>query len=203
MLAFSEACERNKGPILEVLQDVFRTTSRVLEIGCGTGQHAVHFARNLPHLTWLPSDRPGALRWIRERLEQERPNNVETPVEIDVLRLPWDACADGIFSANTLHIMSWREVEAFFQGVGAALRRPGALCVYGPFRYDGAHTSESNARFDESLKARDPVMGVRDFEAVNTLAEQQGLALVEDRPMPANNRALVWRTRAPEPAGHR
>ena len=194
MLAFAESCERNKGPILGVLEKVFADTDYVLEIGCGTGQHAVHFARHLPHLTWLPSDRPGTVHLAQERLEQEGPPNVEPPVEIDVMNLPWGAEADGVFSANTLHIMSWREVEAFFSGLGTALRRPGTLSVYGPFRYDGAHTSESNARFDETLKARDRKMGVRDFEAVNSLAEEQGLVLLEDFPMPSNNRTLVWRT---------
>lgn len=194
MLAFSEACERNKGPILEVLDSVYAATRRVLEIGCGTGQHAVFFARHLPHLSWLPSDRPGTVQWARERLAQEGPENVEPPIEIDVLDQPWGVAADGIFSANTLHIMAWNEVEAFFRGVGTVLRRPGTLSVYGPFSYDGSHTSDSNARFDETLKARDPKMGIRDFGAVNTLAEAQGLVLLDDFPMPANNRALVWCT---------
>jgi len=194
LLPSSDACERNKGPILAVLKEVFAETRKVLEVGCGTGQHAVHFARNLPHLTWLPSDMPGSVQWIRQRLQQESVGNVEAPVEIDVLERPWGMEADGIFSANTFHIMSWSEVEAFFRGVEEVLRRPGTLCVYGPFRYHGEYTSESNARFDQSLKARDPRMGIRDFEAVNALAEGQGLALIEDYPMPANNQILVWRS---------
>lgn len=194
MLPCSEACERNKRPILAVLKEVFTVAGRLLEIGCGTGQHAIFFARNLPHLTWLPSDRPGSTEWIRQRLEEDRPDNIESTQEIDVLDQPWGVEADGIFSANTLHIMSWHEVEAFFRGAGDTLRRPGTLCVYGPFRYDGSHTSPSNARFDDSLRAQDPKMGIRDFEAVDALAEAQGLVLCEDHPMPANNRTLVWRS---------
>jgi cyclopropane fatty-acyl-phospholipid synthase-like methyltransferase len=196
-LPFSEASERNKEPILAVIRCAFADTRRVLEIGCGTGQHAVHFARHLPHLTWLPSDRPGSVAWIRERLDHERPQNIEAPVAIDVLDLPWEIAADGVFSANTLHIMSWREVEAFFVGAGKVLDRHGTLCVYGPFRYHGAFTSESNARFDSSLRSRDAAMGIRDFESVDALAAAQGLALIGDYSMPAHNQTLVWR-KAPE-----
>jgi cyclopropane fatty-acyl-phospholipid synthase-like methyltransferase len=192
MLASSEACERNKGPILSVLEAVFADTHKVLEIGCGTGQHAVHFASHLPHLTWQPSDRPGSIEWIRQRLEQEYSDNIEAPVEIDVLDQPWGVQADGVFSANTFHIMSWPEVGAFFRGLRDVLNGSGTLCVYGPFRYHGSHTSESNDRFDQSLKARDSKMGIRDFEAVNELAGEQGLVLSDDFPMPANNRILVW-----------
>ncbi len=193
MLPNSEACDRNKAPILGVLKEVFADTRTVLEIGCGTGQHAVYFAQNLPHLTWLPSDKPGAIQWIEQRLKQERPDNIDAPVELDVRDQPWGFDVDGIFSANTLHIMSWPEVEEFFRGVGNTLRRPGTLCVYGPFRYDGAFTSTSNTRFDQSLRAQDSKMGVRDFEAVDALAAAQGLSLLEDIPMPANNQTLVWR----------
>lgn len=193
MLPNSEAGDRNKAPILAILKEVFADTRNVLEIGCGTGQHAVYFARNLPHLTWQPSDKPGAVQWIEQRLKQDWPENIDAPVELDVRNQPWGFDVDGIFGANILHIMSWPEVEAFFRGVGDTLRRPGTLCVYGPFRYDGAFTSTSNARFDQSLRAQDPKMGVRDFEAVDALAAAQGLSLLEDIPMPANNQTLVWR----------
>lgn len=193
MLPNSEAGDRNKAPILAILKEVFADTRNVLEIGCGTGQHAVYFARNLPHLTWQPSDKPGAVQWIEQRLKQDWPENIVAPVELDVRSQPWGFDVDGIFGANILHIMSWPEVEAFFRGVGDSLRRPGTLCVYGPFRYDGAFTSTSNARFDQSLRAQDPKMGVRDFEAVDALAAAQGLSLLEDFPMPANNQTLVWR----------
>jgi cyclopropane fatty-acyl-phospholipid synthase-like methyltransferase len=193
MLPNSEASEKNKGPILAILIKVFANTQWVLEIGSGTGQHAVYFAEHLPHLTWQPSDRSGAVQWLERRLEIEGPVNVASPLILDVNDHPWGVEVDGIFSANTFHIMSWQEVEQFFAGVGDVLRRPGTLCVYGPFRYDGGYTSESNARFDRSLRAQAPHMGIRDFEAVNMLAEAQGLTLVADYSMPANNQSLVWR----------
>jgi len=193
MLPISEASEKNKAPILAILKEVFAKTQRVLEVGSGSGQHAVYFAQHLPHLTWQPSDRPDSVQWLEQRLNIEGPENVSSPLVLDVNNRPWGVEADGIFSANTFHIMSWQEVELFFTGVGEALRRPGTLCVYGPFRYDGGYTSESNARFDRSLRAQGPHMGIRDFEAVNMLAAAQGLTLVADYPMPANNQSLVWR----------
>jgi len=192
MLPFSAASERNKAPILAVLREVFAQTRTVLEIGSGTGQHATYFAENLPHLVWQPSDRPGSVQWLEQSLASGRRGNVASPVTLDVNDHPWGVQADGLFSANTFHIMSWQEVEQFFVGAGEALQRPGTLCVYGPFRYDGAYTSESNARFDRSLRAQDPQMGIRDFEAVNVFAKAQGLNLAADYPMPANNQILVW-----------
>lgn len=192
MLPCSEACERNKRPILDLLKSVFAATNFVLEIGSGSGQHAVYFAANLPHLVWQPSDLPGRLGWITQRLEQEGPGNVNMPLALDVRNEAWEISADGVFSANTLHIMSWPEVEQFFLRVGEVLQQPGRLCVYGPFRYQGDYTSASNARFDESLRAQAGQMGIRDFEAVDELARERGLTLVADYPMPANNQLLVW-----------
>ncbi|MDJ0955318.1 MAG: DUF938 domain-containing protein [Arenicellales bacterium] len=193
MLPCAESCERNKIPILNVLKDVFATTKIVLEIGGGTGQHAVYFAKNLPHLTWQSSDQPDSLKWLALRLEKEGPDNAPAPLSIDVSDHPWGFQADGIFSANTLHIMSWHQVEQFFTGVGQSLLNPGKLCVYGPFRYDGRYTSQSNAQFEQSLKAQGQHMGIRDFEAVDKLASEQGLSLIADYSMPANNQLLVWR----------
>ena len=195
MLPCTESCERNKDPILNVLKDVFATTKIVLEIGGGTGQHAVFFAKNLPHVTWQSSDQPDSLKWLALRLEKEGPANAPAPLSIDVSHRPWGFQADGIFSANTLHIMSWDEVKQFFIGVGEALLTPGKLCVYGPFRYGGRYTSESNARFDQSLHAQGEHMGIRDIEAVDELADEQGLSLVADYSMPANNQLLVWQRR--------
>lgn len=192
MLPYSEACERNKAPILEVLKKVFATTKTVLEIGSGTGQHAVYFAENLPHLIWQPSDQADAIRWITLRLQREGPGNASMPLTLDVRDQPWQVSADGVFSANTLHIMSWQEVEQFFLRVAEVLQQPGLLCVYGPFRYDGGYSSESNARFDQSLRAQAEHMGIRDFEAVDDLAQAKGLSLIADYPMPANNQILVW-----------
>lgn len=191
---FSEACERNKGPILEVLQDVFAGCRRVLEIGSGTGQHAAYFAARLPHLLWQTADVPQHHAAIRAWLKEARLANLLAPLDLDVNRFNWPQAAyDGVFSANTAHIMSWDEVRKMFDGVGTVLTSPGVFVLYGPFNYGGAYTSGSNTAFDASLRAQDPRMGIRDFEAVNELALGCGLVLAQDRAMPANNRTLVWR----------
>ncbi len=194
MLPFSDACERNKGPILEVLRAALRESTRVIEIGSGTGQHAVHFARHLPHLSWQPTDRAEYLQDLAARIAAEGPPNLASPVELDVLQEPWPAVrGDGVFSANTLHIMSWPAVEAFFSGLPRVLEVGGVLATYGPFKYGGRFTTESNAAFDAMLRERDPQSGLRDFEAVNALAEAAGLKLEADHDLPANNQLLVWR----------
>jgi SAM-dependent methyltransferase len=196
VLTFSEACERNKDPILEVLRPSLADCSRVVEVGAGTGQHAVHFARQLAHLDWQPTDRREYLPGIAARIAVEGTANLCPPVELDVMQSEWPPfTADAVYSANTLHIMSWTEVEAFYRGVGRILGEGGLLAVYGPFRYAGRFTSDSNAAFDRSLRSRDPASGIRDFESVNELAAAQGLALEADRAMPANNQLLVWRRR--------
>jgi SAM-dependent methyltransferase len=194
ILTCSEACERNKDPILAVLRDAFAASRQVLEIGSGTGQHAVHFARHLPHLHWQPSDTGEYLDALGERIARAGGANLAPPVELDVRAHTRPvADFDGVFSANTLHIMSWEAVRELFRGVGSHLRRQGVLCVYGPFRYAGRYTSESNADFDRYLKDRDPASGIRDFEAVDEFARQEGLELDGDHDMPAHNRTLVWR----------
>jgi SAM-dependent methyltransferase len=192
--SISEACERNKEPILRVLTGAFARSRLVLEIGSGTGQHAVHFATHLPHLTWQPSDRSEYLPGLRERIAHDGPPNLRPAIELDVHNLPWPVGpVDAIFTANTLHIMEWTAVEDLLRGVGSVLSAPGVFCVYGPFRYGGRYTSASNAEFDKYLQARDPQSGIRDFEDVNTLSVGQGLHLLEDHAMPANNQLLVWR----------
>ncbi len=193
MLPHSDACERNKGPILEVLRETFAGCRHVLEIGSGTGQHAVHFAIGMPWLVWQPTELPEAMPGLRKRIFNEGPSNLRAPVLLDVTQPPWDLRkVDGAFTANTLHIMYWREVEAFFSGL-TAVAKPGAvLAIYGPFRYDGKYTSASNESFDTMLHARDPESGIRDFEKVDALARDAGFALVADHPMPANNQLLVW-----------
>jgi cyclopropane fatty-acyl-phospholipid synthase-like methyltransferase len=198
MLTVSEACERNKGPILEVLRIELAGAACVLEVGSGTGQHAVHFAAGLPHLVWQPSELPENLPPLVERVRLEGGENLRVPLALDVRDDPWELPpVDAVFSANTLHIMAWSAVHEFFRGVGAVLRSPGVLCIYGPFRFHGAHTSDSNADFDHWLKARDPGSGVRDFEALDALARAQGLTFTADHAMPANNRTLVWRKVSP------
>ena len=191
---FAESCVQNRDPILAVLREWFADRSAVLEIGSGTGQHAVYFGAELPQLRWQTADvvphHAGILAWLNEAALP----NVLPPLALDVSHPEWRSGRyDAIFSANTLHIMGWPEVEHFFAGVGAVLEPGGVLVVYGPFNTNGAFTSESNARFDAWLKARDPASGVRDFEAVDALARAQDLILQQDIAMPANNRTLVWR----------
>jgi cyclopropane fatty-acyl-phospholipid synthase-like methyltransferase len=191
---FAESCVQNRDPILAVLVEVFADRRRVLEIGSGTGQHAVYFAAALPHLVWQTADVPLHHAGIRAWLMDAALPNVLAPLALDVCQTGWRSGRyDAVFSANTLHIMSWPEVKCFFAGVGGVLEPGGVLAVYGPFNYGGAFTSESNAHFDAWLKARDPASGVRDFEAVDALARAQGLVLQRDIAMPANNRTLVWR----------
>jgi cyclopropane fatty-acyl-phospholipid synthase-like methyltransferase len=192
-LPFSEACERNKAPILAVLREVFAGRTRVVEIGSGTGQHAVHFARHLPHLSWQPTDRREYLTGLAARIEAEGTSNLRPPLELDVRQPEWPPLdADAVFSANTLHIMGWPEVEAFFRGAGRLLSGGGTLAVYGPFRYRKTYTSQSNADFDRMLRERDAASGIRDFEAVDRLAARAGLEFQRDVTMPANNQLLVW-----------
>lgn len=193
MLNFSPSCERNQQPILEQFQGLLADSRHVLEVGSGSGQHALFFARRFPWLTWQPTElimNHGALQL---NLMEEAVENVLPPQVLDVCQPRWDVdSADVVFTANTLHIMGWPQVECFFTGVGATLEPGGQLIVYGPFRYGGDYTSASNAGFDQWLKQRDPVSGIRDFEAVNALAEAVGLALRADVAMPANNQLLVW-----------
>ena len=191
---FSPACERNRGPILAVLRRHLDSARRVLEVGSGTGQHAVHFAAAMPWLTWQASDRAGNLPGIRAWLDEAALPNTPPPMELDVGRWPAleGAGFDAVFSANTLHIMGWPQVEAFFDGVGAVLPVGGTLVVYGPFNYGGDYTSDSNREFDAWLRTRDPASAIRDFEAVDALARAAGLQLREDVAMPANNRCVAW-----------
>lgn len=193
---FSQSCENNKEPILSVLRRVFARSRRVLEIGSGTGQHSVHFAPNLPHLEWYTSDLTENLAGIRLWIEEQPSENLFPPMTLEVNTGDWPIeDFDAAFSANTAHIMHWPDVEAMFRGVASYLPSGGRFALYGPFSYHGVHTSESNARFDLSLRARDPGMGVRDFVALEELADSGGLVLLEDNEMPANNRTLVWEKR--------
>ncbi len=188
----SPSCERNRDPILTVLREQFADRRDVLEIGSGTGQHAVYFAKALPHLRWQTSDVEEHLPGIRLWLDDERLPNTPPPLVLDVQGTWPDKQFDAAFSANTLHIMSWPEVEQLFARLDTALTADAIVAVYGPFNYDGKFTSESNAAFNDWLKARGAHMAIRDFEAVNALAEQIGMKLIADIAMPANNRTLVW-----------
>ncbi|MGH8808361.1 MAG: DUF938 domain-containing protein [Noviherbaspirillum sp.] len=191
---FSAACERNREPIAAVLREVLTEPAQVLEIGSGTGQHAVYFGAQLPHVLWQTSDLPENHASILAWMGEARLPNVLPPLALDVTGAGWpQGPFDAVFTANTCHILAWREVQAMFAGIGQVLHRGGLLFVYGPFNYGGHFTSESNAQFDASLKAQAPHMGIRDFEAVDALAAARGLVLVADHTMPANNRFLMWR----------
>ena len=193
-LPFSQACENNKTFILEILQRHLTSHGRVLEIGSGTGQHAEYFAARFPDLTWLCTDLAENLPGLNQRILQAALPNLPTAVELDVTRHDWPAGkVRAVFSANTLHIMPASAVKDFFPGVARQLETDGLLLVYGPFKYQGEFTTESNARFDQWLKARDPASGIRDFETLIGYAKEVGLELLEDNAMPANNQLLVWR----------
>ena len=193
MKPYAESCEKNKEPILAVLKEIFAERKRVLEIASGTGQHAVYFGSELPHLIWQPSELAQNLAGIQAWLDEAQLPNVLAPLAINVNDAHWPVAAvDAIFSANTVHIISWPEVERLFLHIARVIEPGGYLCLYGPYNYCGNFTSESNARFDAWLKARDPNSGVRDFEAVNRLAATHGLNLLHDIEMPSNNRILVW-----------
>lgn len=190
---YAESSAQNRGPILAILRGALADRHHLLEIGSGTGQHAVYFGAALPHLRWQTADlrlnHPGINAWLNEAALP----NVLPPIELDVNNTDWHIGRhDAVFTANTLHIMSAGEVEKCFAGIGKVLTAGGVLVIYGPFNYRGQYTSESNARFDQWLQSRDPAAGIRDFEWVNQLAQQQGLSLTHDHPMPANNRTLVW-----------
>ncbi|MGV3741914.1 MAG: DUF938 domain-containing protein [Burkholderiaceae bacterium] len=191
MKQFSEACERNREPILAVLRTALAEKKTVLEIGSGTGQHAVYFARHLPHLIWQTSDVKGNHPSILAWQEEAGLENVLPPLELDVAGAWPRQTFDAVFTANTCHIMAWSEVEAMFAGVSRILRSGGLFLVYGPFNYDGKFTSPSNQRFNEYLQMQAPHMGIRDVADIRKLAEPR-MALTNDHEMPANNRLLVF-----------
>lgn len=193
MKQYSESCEENKFPILEIIREEFSNAQNILEIGSGTGQHAVFFAEQLPHLIWQPSDvieyHESIIAWTND----SGLDNVLPPLELDVARNHWPSQQyGGLFSANTTHIMSWIEVIELFKGIKDVIVKNGKFCLYGPFNYHGDYTSPSNAHFDHWLKSRDPKSGIRDFEALDTLAKENGFTFVNDHEMPVNNRLLVW-----------
>lgn len=191
---FSAAYERNHEPILVCLRTFFANTNRVLEVGSGTGQHAVYFGAGLPHLTWQTSDLPQNHASILAWQQQAQLPNVLPPITLDMCAPDWPSAPfDAVFTANTCHIMAWPQVEQLFAGAGQLLPSGGLLCVYGPFNYAGQFTSAGNASFDAKLRQQSVQMGIRDFEALDELAVAAGFALQVDQAMPANNRMLLWR----------
>lgn len=193
-LPFSQASENNKRVILEVLARHLSRGDAVLEIGGGSGQHAVFFATCFRELHWQSSDISSNVDSLNLRIKAAQLPNLPAAISLNVDDSDWNCPnCNVIYSANSLHIMSAASVENFFAGAGTQLRENGLLLAYGPFKYDGAFTTESNVRFDLWLKDRDPLSGVRDFEWVNELAMSTGLSLIEDNSMPANNQFLVWK----------
>ena len=197
---FAESCVQNQEVILSVIKQWFtKPNSNVFEIGSGTGQHACYFASALTHLFWQPSDTTENIAGINAWLADAQLNNIHPPLVLNVTQANWGIDAvNYVFSANTVHIMGWNAVVAMFNGIRGILKPGGIFCLYGPFNYNRQYTSDSNARFDQWLKDRDPQSGIRDFEAVCELAEmpslQPPMTLIKDHEMPANNRILVFQS---------
>lgn len=195
-LPFSQACERNKDIIFETIRPYLVSATSVLEIGSGTAQHSLYFAKNCPHLSWQTSDQSFYLDGIRAQLSNNEIANILPPLELDVNQSTWivDAARyDIVYTANTLHIMRWSDVQAFFNGLGQVSKSGSVLIIYGPFKYAGEFTSNSNGAFDQSLRAGGQGSAIRDYEAVEQLAIENGFSLIMDVTMPANNQCLIWR----------
>jgi len=192
-IPFSSAAERNRQPILDQLQDLLPHQGTVLEIGSGTGQHATFFTRKLPGLLWQPSDRQENLAGLEACFSVEGNERILSLLKLDVILDPWPGYSyDAAYSANTAHIMSWDAVVAMFAGVAAHLVTRARFCLYGPFNIDRCFTSDSNAQFDASLRAKDPQMGIRDVAAIESLANLHKMQLEHKLSMPANNFILVF-----------
>jgi len=192
-LPFSQACENNKEPILQVLQKYLTGDELVLEIGSGTGQHAVHFCQHFPQLLWQPTDRAENLENLEKRISSSKLTNLIAAICLDVDQEVWPRIQpDIVFTANSLHIMSERSMTKFFHGVGRVLSKDGKVLIYGPLKYQGDFSTESNANFDLWLKQQNQESGVRDFEAILQLAVEAELRLLKDHAMPANNQLLVF-----------
>ena len=190
---YAESCDENKQPILEVIKQVFCNSGKLLEIGSGTGQHAVYFSEHLAHLIWQPTEMEDQIAGIKLWMQDADHERIQPPQVLDVSNECWPFNdMDYAFTANTAHIVSWPQVVAMFKGIGTALKSGGQFALYGPFNYNGQYTSESNARFDAWLKGRDPESGIRNFQDLEQLAADNGMVLINDYEMPANNRILVW-----------
>lgn len=197
MKPFSESCEQNKDVILDVIKPLLASRKSLLEVGSGTGQHAVYFAQAIPHIEWHTSDRSESINGIQMWLDEYRAAghalNVHSPVVLDVAQTAWpELNVDAIFTANTIHIMHWDEVETLFVRAPELLDSGGVMMIYGPFNYNGKYTSASNERFDGWLKSRDSKSGIKDFSDIDKLATENGLQFLTDYEMPANNRILCW-----------
>ncbi len=192
-LPFAEACEENKQVIADVLHPYLQAGTEVLEVGSGTGQHAEFFAAQFPQSHWQTSDRQDYIEGLRARIGAIALSNTPEPLVLDVCGTWPDYCYDLIFSANTLHIMDENSAKSFLSRCNQCLKPGGHLIVYGAFNYNQQYTTESNRNFDQWLKERNPLSGLKDFEWVGGIANTAGFKLVDDIAMPANNRSLVWK----------
>lgn len=190
---YSEAANRNKDPILDVLKK-YINSGKLFEVGSGTAQHCVYFASYFSNLTWVASDRPEYHEGINAWLYEANLSNVEGPIKFVIGEDTFpNQTFDYVYSSNTLHIMSWKECLIFFDLLGDNLKRDAYIFFYGPFNYDGQFTSESNFAFDQMLRARDPNSGIRDFSDIKYILESKGFEFINDHKMPANNRLLVFK----------
>ncbi len=192
---FSNACERNQEPILEVMKEfITKEHKRLIEVGSGTGQHAVFLAPHFPWLEWHPTDVSNKLSGIKLWLSESKIPNVKLPVRLEVGKDDFPKLKfDVVFTANTFHIMHWKECKSLMKLLGHRLRENSLVFIYGPFKYNGEFTSQSNEEFDRSLKERDSLSGVRSFEDVNQNMAKNGFEIICDYDMPANNRMLVYK----------
>ncbi|MEM7303173.1 MAG: DUF938 domain-containing protein [Pseudomonadota bacterium] len=191
---FSQAAENNKDFILAALQKVLRPKNHVLEVASGTGQHADHFSAAMPDIFWQPSDRDLELYGLKQNLIDIARPNLIPPIVLDINRWPrLPHVFDAVYSANCVHVIDWQSLENYIHGSAGSLGTQGALILYGPFKYGGEFTTESNAQFDVFLRGAYPGGGIRDFEAINELAQANGLVFESDTAMPANNQLLIWR----------
>ncbi len=189
---FSQACENNKTPILEIIRHVFANTGYVFEIGSGTGQHACYFAKHLAHLIWQPTDKPENIQGINLWQETSALANLKPAIALNITDEIWPCdTIEAAFTANTLHIMSEQEVQLGFDQLCKRLTPKALLCIYGPFNYNGNYSSDSNAQFDSWLKSQNPLSGIKNSEDIVSLAADRGLSLSHDFDMPANNQLLV------------
>ena len=191
------ATERNRDPILAVLQHYLPARGTLLEIACGTGEHAAYFAPRFPGLTWQPTDQDmAALESTTHWVADSQVPNLKPPLRLDVRETPWPVeAADAIYCANMIHISPWACGLALIEGAGRILPTGGLLILYGPFMIDGRHTAPSNEQFDGWLKAQSPAWGVRDLGVVNAETAKAGLDPVQTIQMPANNLTVIWRKR--------
>lgn len=192
---YSPAAERNKDPILQVLQKILPSNGEVFEIASGSGQHLLHFAKALPQLNWQPSEFDKELcHWINTQCSQQALANVKTALALDVTALPWPINqADAVININMIHITPWTATEALFSGAGQVLDNGGLLFCYGPYHRHGKPTAASNQAFDQQLRAQNPQWGIRDIDDLSKLAQSNGLTLSEVIGMPSNNFSLVFR----------